>query len=162
MVFSTLGADNITHVIQLATAPVFLLTAVGTFLGVLANRLARITDRTRALDDLVVPPGTAASQALWDELHTLGQRLHLIYLAITLEVFCGLFVGLVIATAFFDALLTTNLTKVIAGLFVLAMIAFICGMVVFLREIFLAVGEVRKEATYRLGRDWPPGTRNAG
>ena len=158
MAFSTLSVDGITHVIQLATAPVFLLTAVGAFLGVLANRLARIIDRTRALDDLVVPPGTAASQALWDELRTLGQRLHLIYLAITLEVFCGLFVGLVIATAFFDALLATNLAKAIAGLFVLAMIAFIGGLVVFLREIFLAVGEVRKETTYRLGRD----THDAG
>ena len=162
MAFSTLGVDGITHVIQLATAPVFLLTAVGAFLGVLANRLARIIDRTRALDDLTRRDGTQDTQAMRNELRTLGQRLHLIYLAITLEVFCGLFVGLVIATAFFDALLATNLAKAIAGLFVLAMVAFIGGLVVFLREIFLAVGEVRKEATYRLGRDWPPGQHDAG
>ena len=162
MVFSALGVDGITHVIQLATAPVFLLTAVGAFLGVLANRLARIIDRTRALDDLMRRDGTQDAQAVRNELCTLGQRLHLIYHAITLEVFCGLFVGLVIATAFFDALLATNLAKAIAGLFVLAMVAFIGGLVVFLREIFLAVGEVRKEATYRLGRDWPPGPRDAG
>ena len=128
--------DGITHVIQLATAPVFLLTAVAAFIGVLATRLARIIDRTRQLHDL---GGPDAHTAVATELQSLGRRLHLIYLAITLEVFCGLFVGLVIVTAFLDALLATNLRRAIVGLFVLAMVSFIAGLVVFLREIFLSV-----------------------
>ena len=43
--------NGIAQVIQLAIAPVFLLTAVGTIIGVLSNRLARIVDRTRVLED---------------------------------------------------------------------------------------------------------------
>jgi Protein of unknown function (DUF2721) len=39
--------QDITHTIQLAVAPVFLLTALGTTLGVLASRLGRIVDRAR-------------------------------------------------------------------------------------------------------------------
>ena len=39
----------ISHVIQSATAPVFLLTAIGTFLTVTTNRLGRITDETAIL-----------------------------------------------------------------------------------------------------------------
>ncbi len=40
----------IAQVIQLSVAPVFLLSGVGTLLIVLTNRLARIVDRTRALE----------------------------------------------------------------------------------------------------------------
>jgi uncharacterized protein DUF2721 len=42
---------DIARVIQLAIAPVFLLTAVGTIIGVFSKRLARIVDRTRVLED---------------------------------------------------------------------------------------------------------------
>ena len=37
-------------VIQTAVAPVFLITGIAATLGVLSNRLARITDRARLLD----------------------------------------------------------------------------------------------------------------
>jgi len=43
--------SDISHVIQLSVAPVFLLTSIGTILGVLSTRLARIVDRARALND---------------------------------------------------------------------------------------------------------------
>jgi hypothetical protein len=42
--------STVAHVIQLAVAPVFLLTGVSALLGVLTNRLARIIDRARALE----------------------------------------------------------------------------------------------------------------
>ena len=57
----------------------------------------------------------------------------------TCQVFCALFAGLLIIVAFFDAFITANLSKTIAALFALAMMAFIGGLVMFLREIFLAV-----------------------
>ena len=44
-------ADEIGHIIQLAIAPVFLLTGVGTNMLVLTNRLARIIDRSRYLEE---------------------------------------------------------------------------------------------------------------
>ena len=45
------GISSIANAIQLSIAPVFLLTGVGAILGVLTNRLARIVDRSRVLDD---------------------------------------------------------------------------------------------------------------
>ena len=42
---------DVGHIIQLAIAPVFLLTGVCTNLMVLTNRLARIIDRSRVLED---------------------------------------------------------------------------------------------------------------
>ncbi|MBX9812193.1 MAG: DUF2721 domain-containing protein [Burkholderiales bacterium] len=40
----------IAHVIQLAVAPVFLLTGVGALLSVMTNRLGRVIDRARVLE----------------------------------------------------------------------------------------------------------------
>ena len=43
--------STIAHVIQLAIAPVFLLTGIGSLLSVMANRLARIIDRSRVVEN---------------------------------------------------------------------------------------------------------------
>ncbi len=43
--------ESIAHTIQLSIAPVFLLTALGTFMAVLSTRLGRIVDRARILGD---------------------------------------------------------------------------------------------------------------
>lgn len=42
----------VAYVIQLAVAPVFLLTGIGAILAVMTNRLARIIDRARALEHI--------------------------------------------------------------------------------------------------------------
>ena len=46
-----LDPDSITHGIQLAVAPVFLLTAVSGMIGAVAGRLARIIDRARLVEE---------------------------------------------------------------------------------------------------------------
>ena len=79
-----------------------------------------------------------------DELENLRRRLRLIYFAVASAVFCALFVGLLIIVAFIDAFMSVNLAPVVGALFVLAMAAFIVSLVVFLREIFLAVANTRK------------------
>lgn len=43
------GVAAVAHVIQLSVAPVFLLSRIGAILGVMTNRIARIIDRGRAL-----------------------------------------------------------------------------------------------------------------
>ena len=40
----------VAHAIQLAVAPVFLLSAIGAILAVMTNRLSRIIDRARILE----------------------------------------------------------------------------------------------------------------
>ncbi len=142
--FPQTDINQITHVITLAIAPVFLLTAVGTLMGVLANRLARIVDRIRVLEDKLHELGLEALKPAEDELDNLRQRLRLIYFAVACAVFCALFVGLLIIVAFIDAFMSVNLAKFVGLLFVMAMLAFIGSLIVFLREIFLAVANTRK------------------
>lgn len=137
--FPQTNINEITHVIQLAIAPVFLLTAVGTIIGVLVNRLGRVVDRIRVLEEMLRFANAEELAREKIELASLARRLKLIYLSVACAVFCALFVGLLIIVAFIDALFTINLARMVGMLFVFAMLSFIASLIVFLREIFLAV-----------------------
>jgi hypothetical protein len=66
--------SDISHVIQPAVAPVFLLAGIGAFINVFAMRLGRIFDRSRLLEgefDTCEPDKRPAIQA---ELQALGRR----------------------------------------------------------------------------------------
>lgn len=133
--------SDIGHIIQLAIAPVFLLTGVATKLGVLTNRLGRIIDRTRVLEDrLRLQPDADYAE----ELEHLYKRSHLINYAITSSTACGLLICVVIAMLFLSDTTDLPLAHVIAGLFVLAMLALISSFVNLLREIFIASRHMRE------------------
>ena len=132
--------SDIGHVIQLAIAPVFLLTGVGTLLMVLTNRLARIIDRTRVLEDRL---DAGPNDAHMGELDVLYERWHLVNFAITLSTACGLLVCLVIALLFLGDTTNLPLDRTIAALFVSAMVALIGAFVYLLREIFVASKTLR-------------------
>jgi amino acid transporter len=134
---------DVTRLIQLAVAPVFLLTAVGTIIGVLSTRLGRAVDRSRTLEERLRQLQPEAQKTVRTELGLLDRRVRLVYGAIVLAVLCALFVGLLIAVAFVDAFIDIDLSKFIGLLFIAAMLAFILALMVFLREIFLAVTSAR-------------------
>jgi hypothetical protein len=136
---SALG--DIAHVIQLAIAPVFLLTAIGTLLNVLVNRLGRSVDRRRSLVSHLNLDAALAAHAQ-GELGYVNRRVRLIYTAILLDVVAALLICLLIAIAFIDALITADLSQLVAILFVLAMVALIGSLALFLREIYLGVNTV--------------------
>lgn len=129
---------EIARLIQLAVAPVFLLTAIGTTINVLTSRLGRIIDRVRNLEERL-RGATLSAEERAAELAVLDGRMHLTYLAIGLAVVSALCVGLLIAIAFVDAFLATDLAWLVGALFIASMAAFIAALLVFLREIFLAV-----------------------
>src|SRR5260221_14080679 len=94
-----LQIDGITHAIQLAVAPVFLLSAVATLLGVLTGRLGRAVDRRRVLVSALAASGALAAGAT-GELAFVNRRIPIIYAAITLSVIGALLICLTIAVAF--------------------------------------------------------------
>jgi hypothetical protein len=134
---------DVTRLVQLAIAPVFLLTAVGTIIGVLSSRLGRVVDRSRALEERLRQLAPEGQKQVREELNVLSRRVRLVYASMTLAVICALFVGLLIAVAFVDAFVALDMSKFIGLLFIGAMLAFILALMVFLREIFLAVGSAR-------------------
>jgi Protein of unknown function (DUF2721) len=143
---ATAPLGNVAHVIQLAIAPVFLLTAVCTLLNVLANRLGRAVDRRRVLVARLPGFDAAAAASANGELGYLERRVNLIYTAIALAVLCALLICILIAAAFVNAFVRYDFAAAIAVFFVLAMLALIGSLGCFLREIFLGVNTVRCQA----------------
>jgi hypothetical protein len=134
----SIPTSGVIHVIQLAIAPVFLLTGVGAILSVLVNRLGRIVDRFRTLHVEQSIAADFALSAIKAEMAVLAERARMIHWAIALCTGCALFVCILIATLFLGSLANKNLSIPISLLFILAMLALILGLLLFLREIALA------------------------
>lgn len=149
---------DIVHLIQSAVAPVFLLSGVGVTLGVLTNRLARIVDRARLLEEQLegaAPAADAASpqadtrrKALETSLRVLARRAHYINVAITLSTLSALLVALVVILLFANAFLLLNLQATIAVVFVASMVLLTGAFVAFLIEVRLATASLRIGAPY--------------
>lgn len=143
---------DIARIIQLAVAPVFLLTAIGTILSALNNRLGRIVDRRRLLEDrtrkLIAEGGEAVKEDI-GELALLAQRIGLIYHAIMFAVMSGLLICILVATAFMGVFISIDLARVVSMLFILSMFALIGCLALLLREVFLAVKVGRHDILVR-------------
>lgn len=130
--------STVAHVIQLAIAPVFLLTGIGSILGVLSGRLARIVDRFRTLNNA----GEEIRDAYNKEMTTLLRRSRWVNRAVTLCTCSALLICIVIAALFVGASLDVDPSNAVSLLFISAMLALISGLLCFLREIFLATGSI--------------------
>ena len=134
---------DITHTIQLAIAPVFLLTAVGTTLSVFSQRLSRIVDRARRVEAMLAAATPERTEATRRELTTLSARASLIHLALTFGISCAIMVCLVIAVAFVGYLLNARVGVGLAILFILALAAYVVALLCYLREVFMAIQNLR-------------------
>lgn len=134
---------EIAGVIQLAVAPVFMLTAVGAILAALNLRLGRAVDRRRTLEQSLARMPQPERAAAEEELATIARRIRFVYLATLFAVVSGLFVCLLIVGAFLGAFVRVDLSYTIGAMFIFAMLALIACLLFFLREIFLAVSTPR-------------------
>jgi hypothetical protein len=135
--------QDITHTIQLAIAPVFLLTALGTTLAVLTNRLSRNVDRARRVELRLVAEATETREASLGELKMLSFRARLVLYAITAGVTAALLVCLLIAAAFLGYLFNADFGVAVAIFFLLAIAAFVLSLLFFLREVSAAIATLQ-------------------
>ena len=133
----------VAHVIQLAVAPVFLLTGVSAILSVLTQRLARIIDRARVLEERLPMASEESRMHQLGEIKQLSRRARLMNRAIGLCTSCALLICAVIVTLFVGAFLETDVSLAIGLLFVGAMLALFGGLLMFLGEIRLATTGLR-------------------
>jgi len=133
----------VAHAIQLAVAPVFLLSGIGAILVVMTNRVGRIIDRARVLEEKLDGASAAILATLRADLGILSRRAKLISRAITLCTATALLVCTVIAVLFLSAFFRFDATIPVTLLFIAAMSTFFLGLVWFLREIYLATVTLR-------------------
>ena len=134
---------GIAHSIQLSVAPVFLLSGIGVLLGVLTNRLARIVDRARPLEQQLAAASGAEAEDLHGRLRALQRRARCSNLAITLSTVAALLVAIVVALLFASNFVQLGFAVPIATLFVLSMLALVGALLAFLVEVRIATRTIR-------------------
>ncbi|MBA3850030.1 MAG: DUF2721 domain-containing protein [Opitutus sp.] len=135
--------SSLLPIIQLAITPVILISGMGALMIVLTNRLGRVVDRTRQLAEAV--PDSAGDQRrhLEEQLDILWSRSLLIRRAVTANGLSMLLSCLLIVALFAAALVGWEIRAVVLGLFAASIVALIWSLVVFLRDIFLALHALR-------------------
>ena len=143
MMVPAVNLNDVGQAIQLALAPVFLLTGIAGILNVMAGRLARIIDRGRQLTEGPESNSVELSDRQKLELSNLEQRRHLASSAITSCTFAALLVCMVIAALFLEVLLGLELKWLVGLVFTGSTLALVAGLAYFLREVHLATQTVR-------------------
>ena len=138
-----LNYSEVTHAIQLALAPVFLLTGIAGVLNVMTGRLARIIDRGRALTESAALRETIGIEALVAELRNLERRRRIASAAINASTLSALLVCIVVATLFVEELTNFPLKSIVGVLFTSSTLALVVGLAFFLIEVHLATQTVR-------------------
>jgi hypothetical protein len=133
----------IAHAIQLAIAPVFLLTGIAALLGVMANPARPDHRPARHFEDAWETMDDDARKVARQELAHLEHRRHLASWAINFCTSAALLVCTVIAALFADEFFAADLKWLAGALFVGAMLALIGGLSCFLREVYVSTHTVR-------------------
>jgi hypothetical protein len=129
---------DVTRAIQLALAPVFLLTGIAGLLNVMTNRLARIVDRARAIHMNPEADASSGDETVALRLQRLERRRHFTSIAITACTIAALLLCMVVATLFIEAMFGAQLGWPVAILFTGSTLALVVGLACFLREVHLA------------------------
>jgi hypothetical protein len=131
-----LQTENVAKLIQLALGPVFLLSGVGITLSMLTQRLARIVDRARTLED-------QRERATDKDLRAIFRRTKYINSAIALSTISALLTTLVVTLLFASEFTRLAIGGTVAVLFSAAMICLSLAFLMFLIEVRIAVNTLR-------------------
>jgi hypothetical protein len=145
-----LNPNFLSESIQLSVAPVFLLTAVAGMIGALTQRIARVIDRSRALQDAIHAEKDLDQQAYLKNLHdvelmNLSHRANLVNISVALLVLCAIQIGLTILELFFAETIMgkMSLSDYVLYTFIGGISCFILALMCLLWEVFIASYSVR-------------------
>ncbi len=136
--------ESLARAIQLSVAPVFLLAGISGLLVVLTNRLARIIDRSRQLQEQLSDATVSRARQSKQELQLQKRRMALVLKAIELCTGTILLVALVVAIVFVSVVTAFDLALVVVPLFVAAMLCLMVAVLLFMREVQLAATQLRR------------------
>lgn len=131
--------------LQVAVAPVILISGVGLLLLSLTNRFGRAVDRARHLRRDLEEANGAERRQLTEQVDNLYRRAHLIRTAIVMAAASELFAALLIITLFVEQLLSWPAAFVVGGLFMLCLAALIVSLVAFMLDIRLSLAALKLE-----------------
>ena len=140
--------DTISHIIQVALTPVFLLSGIATLLNVFATRLARVADKVEAVTKALDDADGEEKSVLHTQLKTLHRRSIALDVAVILGAVGGAATCGAVLAMFIGALSEQTMASVLFGLFGLAVVCALSAIVAFTVEMLLAGTGIREEVAY--------------
>ncbi|MBL8519822.1 MAG: DUF2721 domain-containing protein [Betaproteobacteria bacterium] len=132
--------EGVAHSIQLALAPVFMLTAIAGLIGALAGRLARIIDRGRKLEDRLDESHTPHKREAEyrEELARLRRRARIVNTSMLLLALSATLISATVMELFLIEAVTLKTDRLIPWTFLSGVFCFLMALVAFLIETLLA------------------------
>jgi hypothetical protein len=134
------ASPNYANAVELAVGPVLFMSVSMLLNTTISTRLAQVMDRAKFLrsDNVRHDEGHQES-----EFATLMRRARLLHWAIRASSLGALMFALVITLSFFTAFLQVDLSLVLAGCFVTALLALVTALFTLLREADVALNNLR-------------------
>ncbi|KQP30654.1 hypothetical protein ASF49_13770 [Methylobacterium sp. Leaf104] len=137
--------DDIAHVIQIALAPAFLLTALATLLNVFSTRLGRVADKVDAAAAGLRTADAHEAVRLSRQLSYLRRRSFVLDGAVVLACTGAVMTGIAVLTLFVGALRDAATASILFACFGIALVCTVVAVVAFLVEILMAGRGIRDE-----------------
>jgi len=132
-------------VLQIAIAPVILISGVGLLLLSLTNRFGRAVDRTREIHrEMREAVAAADRQRLAHQVEVIYQRARLIQLSIVLGALSALFAAMLILALFLTALMKWESAFVISLIFICCLATLVASLIT---DIRLSLKALKVELT---------------
>jgi uncharacterized membrane protein YdbT with pleckstrin-like domain len=137
--------DDIAHVIQVALAPAFLLTALATLLNVFSTRLGRVADKVDAAAAGLRTADAHEAVRLSRQLSYLRRRSFVLDAAVVLASAGAVMTGIAVLTLFVGALRDAATASILFVCFGVALVCTVVAVCAFLVEILMAGRGIRDE-----------------
>ncbi|GBU19202.1 MULTISPECIES: DUF2721 domain-containing protein [Methylobacterium] len=141
--------DSVAHIIQVALAPAFLLSALATLLNVFSTRLGRVADKVDALSASLTGSDRDEAALLSRRLAYLRRRSLVLDIAVVLACLGAVMTGVAVLTLFVGALRDAATATVLFACFGAALVCTVAAILAFLVEILMAGRGVRLEAAVK-------------
>jgi hypothetical protein len=139
------SADVVAHIVQVALAPVFLLSGIATLLNVFSTRLARVGDRVELLTKAIEDADGADASALAAQLRRLHWRSLALDAAVVLGAIAGAATCASVLTLFVGALRDATVASVLFTTFGIAVGCTLGAIGAYTVEMMISGSGVRAE-----------------
>jgi len=134
-------------VLQIAIAPVILISGVGLLLLTLTNRFGRAVDRTRQIHRELREAVAADRPRLANQVEVIYRRARLIQLSIIMGALSALFAAMLILALFFTALMKWESAVVISLIFIFCLVSLVVSLITFIMDMRLSLKALKLELT---------------
>jgi hypothetical protein len=132
-------------VLQIAIAPVILISGVGLLLLSLTNRFGRAVDRARQIHHEMRGAAAADRPRLAHQVEVFYRRARLIQLSIVMGALSALFAALLILALFLAALMKCESAVVISLIFICCLVSLVASLIIFIMDIRLSLKALKVE-----------------